>query len=98
MEVCVICGRPAECTHHLIFGRSRRRLANDDNLIIKLCNEHHNMAVKPVDRIHGNSTAEILSKMLGQALWERDFLMYFDEEKGEGARRAFVGRYGRSYL
>lgn len=103
MKVCVMCGRPAECEHHLIFGRARRRLSDLDDLTIDLCNEHHNLAIKAIDRIHGNSTAEKLSKMLVQALWERNFLLGGlklggDLEAEESARSAFIGRYGRSYL
>lgn len=55
------------------------------------------MAIKPVDRIHGNSVAEKLSKMLGQALFERDYII-LNKCEGEEARGAFMKRYGRSYL
>jgi len=98
MKICVICGKPAECKHHLIFGTSKRRLADEDGLTVDMCNSCHNMAVKTYDRVHGNPMAEALSKMLGQALWEREHLKYFDEEAGDYAREAFTRRYGRSYL
>lgn len=97
MELCAICGSPAECKHHLIFGTSKRKLADEDEIYISLCNRCHNMAVKPQDRIHGNSQAEALSKMLGQAMWERNYIA--DTGYGlEECRERFIERYGRNYL
>lgn len=97
MIICDLCGKPKECDHHLIFGTSQRALATIDHLTMPLCNDCHNMAIKPVDRIHGNSVAEKLSKMLGQALFERDYII-LNKCEGEEARGAFMKRYGRSYL
>lgn len=94
MEYCTFCGKPTNTKHHLIFGWSQRRLADEDKLYIYCCDNCHNMAVKPVDRIHGNSQAEKLSKMLGQALYERNLL----ERGEENVRQKFMQRYGRSYL
>lgn len=100
---CVICGRMAEASHHLIFGRGYRNLAEEDSLKIDLCNQHHNFGSMS---IHDNTSAEYLSKMLGQALWERkkllEALSCFDKEVADfantEAREAFVKRYGRSWL
>lgn len=97
MRVCAICGRPRQCEHHLIFGISQRTLSTADKLCIDMCNECHNMACKPVDRIHGNTMAEKLSKMLGQAIYERDYII-LNHCEGEEARNAFMARYGRNYL
>ena len=55
------------------------------------------MATKPVDRIHENRMAEKLSKMLGQAIFERDYII-LNRSDGEEARKAFMLRYGRNYL
>jgi hypothetical protein len=84
-EICLICGKPAECTHHLIFGTGLRQLADQDGLTIPLCNSCHNMGK---DCIHGNHIAEALSKIIGQ--------LQFEAEKG--TREEFRARYGRSYL
>lgn len=97
MKKCDICGiRYAECTHHLIFGSSRRKLADADGLTLDLCNECHNMSVRVADRIHDNPIAEALSKMLGQALYERNY--YRGDRAEEEARKVFIKRYGRNYL
>lgn len=103
MDVCVLCGKPAECRHHLIFGTGKRKLCEEDKdagVVIPMCNECHNMAIKATERIHGNSVAEKLSKMLGQALWERWYLCDYGDAKTQGqeARDEFMARYGRSYL
>ena len=94
--ICVFCGRYTRTKHHLIFGMSLRALSDEDKLTIPLCDEHHNMAVKAIDRIHGNPTAEKLSKMLGQAIWERNKIASGIAESE--VRELFIKRYGRSYL
>lgn len=97
-EICMICGRTAEATHHLIFGVERAR-ADMDGLIIPLCNNCHNMA-GGTQTIHGNSMAEAMSKMIGQLAWEKQYYKDHAGEHGETdpARCAFMKQYGRSYL
>jgi len=109
-EYSAFSGSPAECQHHLIFGRGLHNLADEDGLIIGLLNKEHNMSsTGTINQIHGNPVAEKLSKMLGQAIWERNYLIgqlelpfegkeeSFDRISGE-CRAAFMARYGRSYL
>lgn len=101
MKICAICGRPAECVHHLIFGRGLRKLADEDYLVIDMCNHCHNMAQSTTEQLHDNPMAEALSKMLGQALYERNYILkhmtvpFADDER---PREKFRERYGRSYL
>lgn len=102
-KMCAVCGRTATCEHHLIFGYGKRPLCDKDKLVLDLCDYCHNMGNQA---IHGNASAETLSKMLGQALWEQkaidrvfetfdvDLVKYAHEE----ARQAFRERYGRSWL
>lgn len=87
-DICIFCGAPAECEHHLLSGNGIRPLAEADGIKVPLCNNCHNLANKATDRIHGNVMAEKLSKMLGQAIWESRY----------GDREAFRKRYGKSYL
>lgn len=86
-KVCFFCGRPAESEHHLLFGRGIRQLAEKDGLKVPACNDCHNMG-KTINRIHDNTMAEKLSKMLGQAIYEAKI----------GSREEFRARYGKSYL
>lgn len=86
-SICIFCGAPAECEHHLIFGTGARPLAEKDGLKVPACNRCHNMG-SMLNRIHDNPMAECLSKMLGQAIWEKEY----------GTREQFRKRYGQSYL
>lgn len=93
-RLCEICGkRMASETHHLIYGKGIRNLCDDDSIILELCQECHK-------EIHYNANAGHLSKMLGQALWERFYLGDFGDAKEslQKARENFMERYGRSWL
>lgn len=103
---------PSECTHHLIFGRGLRELADKDGLHIPLTNSEHNMSADgKLYQVHDNPPAEKLSKMLGQVAWEKNYLAEklanvnkdgLDEQSVSEwyaeARRAFLKRYQISYL
>jgi len=98
-EICAICGKPSEADHHLVFGNGLRRLSEADGLKIPICNKCHNMGIA-CSKIHDNSMAEALSKIVGQLAWEKEFYKnntraFIDEDP---ARDAFRKRYGRSYL
>jgi hypothetical protein len=71
----------------LLFGKGIRELAEQDGLKVPACNKCHSMG-KSTERIHENSMAEKLSKMLGQAIFENRI----------GTREEFQARYGKSYL
>lgn len=91
---CEICGnRYAEDTHHLIYGRGLRKLADEDKLTLKVCGECHKGGN---DSIHGNTAAGQLSKMVGQAMWESRAIA--NGKTQEQAREEFMKRYGRSWL
>lgn len=62
-EYCLMCAKPTNDTHHLCFGRSERRLADEDGLTIPLCRECHSM-------IHNDARLGHFSKILGQIAWE----------------------------
>lgn len=98
MEVSAFSAAPAECKHHLIFGRGLRDLADQDGLWIPLTNAEHNM--HPCGQrwqIHENPPAEKLSKMLGQVAWEKHTISTIGCTEAE-AREFFRDRYGISYL
>lgn len=104
-EICIFCGRQSEAEHHLIFGTAGRELSEKDGLKIPVCNNCHNMGQK-LCRIHENPMAEKLSKMLGQAIWEKEWIlangpyagMPDTQQESKKAREAFRKRHGRSYL
>lgn len=86
-NICIFCGAPAECQHHLLFGKGIRTLAEEDGLKVPCCNKCHNMG-QTSEKIHENPMAEKLSKLLGQAIYENKI----------GSREDFRKRYGKSYL
>lgn len=87
-EICIFCGRQAEAEHHLIFGTAGRELSEKDGLKIPVCNNCHNMGQK-LCRIHENPMAERLSKMLGQAIWEKEWITANSQQEPRKAREAF---------
>jgi hypothetical protein len=107
MDSCIFCGRANTVTHHLIFG-SLRRLADEDGLTIPVCPEchtygHTEVGFRVETAIHDNPRAEDLSKMLGQALYEKNYYKTLYEtitgtKSDDISRQAFLNRYGRSFL
>jgi hypothetical protein len=95
-EYCIFCGRPKDTDHHLIFGMSLRRLADEDGLTIPICNNHH-ITGDVVSRIHDNVIAEKLSKIAGQLAWEKHEIAKKGLTEIE-ARKAFIDRYGKNFL
>lgn len=85
--ICFFCGKPAECEHHLLFGKGIRPLAEEDGLKVPSCHRCHNLGMT-IEKVHDNPMAEKLSKMLGQAIYEKEL----------GTREDFRKRYGKSYL
>ena len=94
-ELCIICNKKATDVHHLIPGTSGRRLADEDGLTIPLCRCCH-------DQIHRDNKMLVLTKIIGQLAWERDYLIKkyelpFDDLETE-CRVAFTERYSKGYI
>ena len=94
-DLSVVSGAPKECTHHCIFGNGRHKLADKDGLTIPLTNAEHNMGKY---QLHENPTAEMLSKIIGQLAWEKEYISQGNTDIKKEAREAFRKRYGESYL
>lgn len=94
-DYCYFCGRTEDCDHHFIFGSGKRPLAEEDGIKAPICDSCHTMG-KVDERIHDNPMAEKLSKMYGQAMWERQKVS--EGYSLEDARNAFIRRYGKSYI
>lgn len=92
---CFFCGTPViNGEHHLVFGVSNRQKADEDGLKVPSCDSCHTIG-KLWERIHDNTMAEKLSKMFGQAIYERN-----EVAKGatiDEAREKFRRRYGQCY-
>lgn len=89
---------PAECRHHLVYGRGLRELADQDGLWIPLTHAEHNMNPNGQRwQVHENAPAEALSKIAGQLAWEKNAIYQTGCNPAE-ARTFFRNRYGISYL
>lgn len=100
-EYCIFCGREASQEHHLIFGTYGRAFSDKYGLIIPVCPSCHVAAEFIPDRIHDNTKAEALSKMLGQAIWEKNYYkdLWYQLNRGhDEARERFIELNGMSYL
>ena len=93
-EYCAICGQPATQEHHLIFG-TNRHLAEAHGLKIPICANCHTAGLIPA-RIHDNPMAEKLSKMLGQAIFERE--MAFRGADRDECKAIFRQEFGKTYF
>ena len=100
-------GQSSTCIHHLVFGRGKRQLADEDGLWIPLTDNEHNMSSRGIQyQIHENPAAEKLSKMLGQMAYEKKWIAehchncekYSIECAFKSAREEFRKRYHESYL
>lgn len=94
-DFCIICGKPKQDTHHIFKGHKQRHLADEDELLLPLCREHH-------EAIHQKKEMNVLCEIIGQLAWEKEYItehtaLPFDD-MSEEARDAFRYRYGRSYL
>lgn len=88
-DYCFVCGKPKTDVHHLVFGNSKRKCADQDKLVAPVCREHHEM-------FHNKKEMQVMSHVIGQLLYERDRCasgLTVDE-----ARESFRRRYGISYL
>lgn len=95
-DKCFFCGDTATEEHHLIFGTSGRAFSEKYGLKVGICPKCHTRSEYVTCRIHDNVKAEQLSKMLGQAIFEREMIKqgYTQDE----ARQKMIAECGRSYL
>ena len=93
-------GTPTSTRHHLCFGRGMRDLSEKFGLWIPVTDAEHNMSSKgTINQIHGNPAAEALSKMLGQAIYEKEiYRKQCVNDDSDPARERFMKEFGRSYM
>ncbi len=93
--------------HHLLRGNGTRELADEDGVWIPLTRDEHRLSPKGlIYQLHGNVTAEKLSKIAGQLAWERHWISVncfeipFEsyESLEYRAREEFRKRYKKSWL
>ena len=94
---CIFCGTPStHGVHHFLYGDygATRKKADEDGIFADICDTCH---VAGKDSLHEHAIAIKLSRMFGEAIWERNYLA---EHGGnvKDAKAAFFSRYGRNYF
>ncbi len=85
MEHCYVCGTNQVEMHHCINGRGQRSIADQYNLVIPLCPEHHrNGSYSP----HRNAEINSQYAKISQAYFEQNI----------GNREDFMKLFGRSWI
>ena len=96
-KYCFFCGTPVNGSeHHFVFGSGVRNLSEKDGLKAHVCDKCHTLG-KITERVHDNPMAERLSKMFGQAIYERNVLASKEVNTVDEAREKFRKRYGQCY-
>lgn len=105
MDYCMVCGKPREHVHHALYNVGKRKLADQDKLLMPLCAYHHEDSKNGV---HNNAGMKAFSQALAEAIWERQYLAnklaegdtghQSAEDWIEEARDAFKSRYSEFYL
>ncbi len=77
---------PATDTHHVLYGRGIRELADEDGLTVRLCAYHH-------DRLHRKHEFDKALQIIGQR-------KYIEKAMSEGlteeeAKERYFSRYGK---
>lgn len=88
-DYCLICGRPRTDVHHLVWGNANRSRADQDELTIPLCRQHH-------ESMHNTKEMQIMSHIAGQLFYERNLCA--TGVSPDDARESFRKRYGVSYM
>lgn len=93
-DTCLLCKGLATQEHHLLCGTSKRKMSEQYGLKIPICAACHNF-------VHQYGPSMKLSKMLGQAIYERNYYrdLYYQMNEGiDEARQEFIADFIDSYL
>lgn len=80
---CILCGRPAECTHH-VFGGANRTNSTTYKCLAPLCNNCHNFTN---DSVHFNRKKDLALK----AYTQKKFEEIYGHDK-------FMAVFGKNYI
>ena len=98
-DTCLICGNPNIQIHLLLSGPNRKK-ADEDLLVCGLCDLHHNGDKN--FSAHLNPVINVWSKIVAQLAWEKHYIVEHKESSSEDiedkARKAYMARYGKSYI
>ena len=107
-EICCLCNRKAEHTHHLVFGVSNRNISDAENLTMPVCELCHRKIHEGEKAKSGNRDLDlfnryaVMSKIIGQLEYEKKYVInkaeipFWDAE--EEARESFRHIFGKSFI
>lgn len=86
-EFCFLCKRnglkvKGTDVHHMVFGNSNRKLAEQDGLKCHLCHTHHM-------RLHQQQEHQLELKQLAEQVWLEHYNKTIED---------WIKRYGKNYL
>ena len=85
---CFVCGKERGCeVHHLFYGVSNRKLADEDGLWVYLCYECH----RGRWGVHGYDGYDLNTSLKREA--QRTWMKHYGKTVED-----FIARYGKSYL
>ena len=87
-ETCFLCGRKGVLqVHHCLHGTARRKLADQDGLVVYLCHHCHR-------ELHDKGIGDLELQQHAEEVWiEQKY--FYDHTKGV---QKFIQRYGKNYL
>ena len=98
---CCICGKQQDIAkgiiihkHEIFFGSSNRDKSIEDKMIAPLCDECH---VNGQYAVHRYRETDLMLKKVGQEVWENDY-SDTNSATSDEARKAFIERFGKSWL
>lgn len=82
---CFLCQKRKSLeVHHIFHGTARRRLADEDGMIVHICRDCHR-------KLHEMPGGEMEKSL--QEFGEEHWMFYYDKTKED-----FIRRYGKNYI
>lgn len=92
MELCIICGKPAQWHHAIHTPQGSRDKATADGLLLPLCEDHH----EGVCGAHKCAVVDTLCRVIAQLAWMLNQVA--TEEQKDELKKKFIERYGKSSI
>lgn len=81
---CYFCGQTQNLNlHHVVGGTARRKISDQEGLVVWLCNKHHTSS----EGVHRNRELDLILKREAQRKYEETH-----------TREEFISKFRRNYL
>lgn len=92
MDLCIICGKPAQWHHAIHTPQGSRDKATVDGLLLPLCEDHH----EGTCGAHKCAVVDRLCMVTAQIAWMLNQVATDDQK--EDLKKKFIERYGKSSI